>query len=125
MAAAEKTTSAFSRSLDDIDRADWVDEEIRSLKQAVERDASGPAYDGHDESVLRPVIRPLVRRTGDPVERGDLVAGGVLQPPTALSLVLGQARRFVRRRRFDIVFYGLCIAFTIAVVLLAVSSGAR
>jgi hypothetical protein len=124
MAAPEKTTSAFPHSLDESDLADWVDKEISSLRQSVEGDASrqkAPAYDVDAESVLgpRPVIRPLVTRTSDPV------ASGVLRPPMALFLVLGQARRFVRRRRFDIVFYGLCIAFTIAVVLLAVSSGAR
>jgi hypothetical protein len=123
MAAPEKTTSAFSHSLDENDLADWVDKQISSLRQSVERDASrqkAPAHDVH-ESVLgrRPVVPPLVEGTSDPVP------SKVLRPPTALFLVLGQARRFVRRRRFDIVFYGLCIAFTIAVVLLAVSSGAR
>jgi hypothetical protein len=103
MATPEKKTRAFPQSLHESDRADWVDEEISSLRQAVERDASrqkAPAYDLHAEFALGP-------------------------RPVTLFPSLSKARRFVRRRRFDVVFYGLCIGFTIAVVLIAVSSGAR
>jgi hypothetical protein len=122
MAAPEKATIASSHSLSESGREDWIDREIASLRQSVEGEASrqrAPDPDAHAESELRRLHTIRSGRTRDPI------ASRVLRPPTALLIVLGRARRFVRRRRFAIVFYGLCVAFTIAVVLLAVSNGGR
>lgn len=120
MAAPNETAIASSHSLYENDLDDWVDREIASLRQSVEGEVppqKGPDHDAHAVSARRRlhVIRPLAKGAGDPI------ASGVHQPRMALLLGLGQAWRFVRRRRFDIVFYGLCIAVTIAVVLVAVS----
>jgi hypothetical protein len=117
-----QTMTVSSHSLHESDLEDWVDKEIASLRQSVEGEAppqKGPDHDAHAESARRRlhVIHPLGKGAGDPI------ASGVHRPPTARLLGLGQAWRFVRRRRFDIVFYGLCIALTIAVVLVAVSVG--
>jgi hypothetical protein len=122
MAAPEKATIASSHSLSESGREDWIDREIASLRQSVEGEASrqkAPDHDAHAESEPRRLHIIRSGRTRDPI------ASRVLRSPTALLIVLGRARRFVRRRRFAIVFYGLCVAFTIAVVLLAVSSGGR
>jgi hypothetical protein len=99
---------------------DWIDREIASLRQSIEREA--PRQKGRGLRAGRPpetrLIRPIPEAATDPVP------SAVWRPPRAV-LALRRARRFVRRRRFEIVFYGLCLAATTALVFVAVSLGER
>jgi hypothetical protein len=116
MAARGKTLVASFRP--DHETDDWVDREIASLRQSIEGEAA------RQEAGHRPQAERWRRgiRVARPLPRGvsHAVTSAVRQLPKAV-LLLRQAAGVVRRRRFDIIFCGLCIAVTIALVLVTVS----
>jgi hypothetical protein len=118
MAVPDKTPSASSRLLDEGDHENWVDHEIASLRRSVESDFArhrGAERDAHATAAPSRLhlIGPLGRE----------IPNEVPQRPKAFLRDLGKLPRLVRRHRFEIFFYGLCLALTLAAVLLAVSIG--
>ena len=101
------------------DAQDWLDTAIASLRQSVEGHAPGHKVSDHDAVLAR---RSLCVVDAVAWDGRDPTARRRLPRPTA---PLRRATRLVRRRRFDIVFYGLCIGVTVAVTLMvvAVSTG--
>jgi hypothetical protein len=100
---------------------DSLDAAIVSLRRAVERDARR-----HNAPRREDAARPVA---GSPHEI-ELPAWAVreraarrphLQPILPFPVVR-RIRRFLRRCRFEILFYGLCIGVTVAVALMVVAA---
>ena len=103
----------------DYELDDWVDREIASLRQSIEGEAvrQQARYLGaHAQRSRRGthLVRPVSRAAPEPV------TSSVRLPPRGL-LALRQACRFVRHRRFEIAFYGICVVITAALVFVAVT----
>jgi hypothetical protein len=81
---------------------EWLDREIASLRQLVEGEAPAPS---RVSTASRP--RPY-----------DHIPPPALRPPSDLVVVLRRARRFVGKRRLDIVLFGLSIGLALVVVWL-------
>jgi len=80
---------------------EWLDREIASLRQLVEGETLSP-------SRVSTASRPRPPDHISPRAR----------PPSDLAVVLRRARRFVGKRRLDIVLFGLSIGLALVVVWL-------
>ena len=116
MATADKATrtSDFSR---DRCREDSVDRDIAALRLSVEGEALRPKEQASNHPQAPPRAIHVIRPPDEPTRRVPV--------PGGLVSFVSRARRFVRKRRFDVVVYGVCVGVTVAVVLVAVSVGAR
>jgi hypothetical protein len=101
------------------DVEDSLDAAIASLRQSVEREAIRHKSPDNEDPA-RSAERSSYGIDSPAWAATDRTARPPLGLPTVLLLVVGGIRRFVRRHRFDIVFYGLCIGVTIAVTLIVV-----
>ena len=102
------------------DAEDSLDAAIALLRQSVERAEIRRKVPDHEDRA----------RSSEPSFYGidapawaarDQTAHRPLRLPTGVLLLVGGFRRFVRRRRFDIVLWGFCIGITIAVTLIVVA----
>lgn len=121
MAIPDKATGASDFSPEG-GPEDWLDRDIAALRQSVEREAVRQKRPTFSHATAPPRRLHVIRQPDEP-KRSRM--DWLLLPPGLVVSSLVRVRGFVRRRRFDIVVYGLCVGVTIGVVLLAISVGAR
>jgi hypothetical protein len=107
MGVCEKTNAAPSHSLQHGDVEEWLDREIASLRRSVEYEAQGGGVPER-RTVAR--SRRARRLVASCMQAGQWLSYEALRVPLAVVDAFLEAGWFVRRRRFQIVFYGLCIA---------------
>jgi hypothetical protein len=122
MGVPESTIMPPSRALQASDVEAWLDQEIASLRHAVEGEAQSGKADQRSASGRSPWRQ--LRLFGATCTRAlERVAHEGLRPSLGLTRVPRRVRRFLRTRRVDIVLYGLCIAISVVAAWLISSHG--